>query len=229
MTAQRIKTPLNLESFSTGKLKPVLIGQPEDLKSICLLLNGKEPLELRSELRRLVEAWQKSGPNLAKMFEADEVLATRAKHGRTLLAATNTGKGHLLWLPNPPDFDLLSWKDHALTHFVDLIVNPQWHKLGGPCERCDNYYVKKTSRQKTYCSRRCGSVLTALATTRKRRAEERAHKVRRAQAAADQWPTAPTRRPWKEWVWVRTKITIKWLTRAVNKGDLKVPVRAGIK
>jgi hypothetical protein len=146
------------------------------------------------------------------MLNDDKVLAARAKHGRTILVATNTGKGHLLWLPNPKGFDPSSWKDQALTHFMDLIVNPQWHKLGGPCQRCGRFYVKKTSRQKAYCSRRCGLAMTAIARTRKRREEEHARKLRLAQAAARDWSTARTADPWKEWISARTKITVRWLT-----------------
>lgn len=227
MTLHRIKKPPFLESFTAGKLKPVLIGQPDNLEDVCFLLNGKKPPDLCSELRKLVETWQKSGPNLAKMLNDDKVLAARAKHGRTLLVATNTGKGHLHWLPNPKCFDPSSWKDQALAHFMDLIVNPQWHKLGGPCHRCGRFYVKKTSRQKAYCSRRCGLATTAVARTRKRREEEWALKLRLAQAAASDWPTARTGDSWKEWVSARTKITVKWLTRAVNRGDLKAPLKDG--
>lgn len=219
----RTKTRLDAYAISAGKLRSVLIGQPEDLQSICYLLNSQEPQELCSELRSLVKAWQKSGPNLVKLLKGDGVLADRVQHGRTLLCPTRTGKGHLLWLPAPRDFNPLSWKHQALAHFMDLIVNPQWHKLGGPCERCGKYYVKKTARQKAYCSRRCGSVNTAMASTRRKREEQRADKMRRAQAAADNWAKVRTRQPWKRWVSMQTKITVKWLTRAVNRGDLRAP------
>lgn len=214
-----------MESLSDGKVKSVLIGQPEDLGGICELLNRQEPSELCTELRRLVKAWQMSGPNLAEMFKDDTILAARTKHGRTLLVPTRTGKAHLHWRPNPPDFNPRSWKDHALTHFMDLIVNPRWHMLGGPCARCGKYYVKKTARQKAYCSRRCGSVATAAATTRKRREEAHAEKVREAQAAVDELTKIRTRLPWKHWVSARTKVTVKWLTRAVNRGELRMPVK----
>jgi len=216
-----------LESFVAGKEESVLFGQPDNLESICYLLNNKEPEELCSEVRRLVAIWQKSGPNLDKMLKDDQGLAARVTHGKTRLLPTYTGKGHLLWTPNPPKFDASSWKDIALTHFMDLIVNPLWHKLGGPCHRCEKYYVKKTSRQKTYCSRRCGFGRTAIETTRKRRQGERVLKLSRAQVAADNWPTAHTRHSWKDWVSNETKITVKWLTRAVNKEDLRAPAKEG--
>jgi hypothetical protein len=225
MPMRQIKKPLTLESFEAGKLNSVLIGQPDDLEGVCYLLNGKAPLELCSEFRKLVETWQKSGPNLDKMLKDDTVLAARVKHGRTLLAPTSTGKGHLHWLPTPRGVKAHSWKGLALAHFMDLIVNPKWHKLGGPCQRCKKYYIKKTLRQKAYCSRRCGSEMTGIAATRKRRQEERVRKLRQAQESASRWTTTRTRQPWKEWVSIQTKITVKWLTRAANRGDLRAPVK----
>jgi hypothetical protein len=222
---QRTTRPPNLEAFKAGELKSVLLGQPGDLEGACFLLNSQKPLELCAEFRRLVAAWQESGPNLANMLEKDKVLADRVRHGRTLLVPTRSGRGYLLWLPNPPGFNAREWKDHALTHFMDLIVNPQWHKLGGPCHRCGKYYIKKTARQKAYCSRRCGSVATALATTRRKRREERAHKLRKAEEAIGRLATVRIRLPWKKWVSAETKITEKWLTRAVNLGDLGEPAK----
>jgi hypothetical protein len=215
-----------VKAISAGKLRSVLIGQPDDLQAICYLLNSQEPQELCSELRKLVTAWQKSGPNLNKLLGSDSALNTSVKHGRTLLVPTNTGKGHLLWLPNPPESTPSSWKDQALAHFMDLIVNPQWHRLGGPCERCGKYYVKKTARQKAYCSRTCGSANTAMASTRRKREKERADKMRHAQAAADKWATVGPRQPWKLWVSMKTKISIKWLTRAANRGELRPPLQS---
>lgn len=227
MPVSRINRSNELELLAAGKLRPVLVGGPEDedLEGVCALLNGEGPRELCSELRELVELWQKSGPNLAKMLKDNKVLAACVKHGRTLLVPTNTGKGHLCWLPTPGQFKVGPSKDQALAHFMDLIVNPHWNKLGGPCQRCGKYYRKKTSRQKTYCSRRCGSMSTAITTTRKRREEERALKLRRAEEAVNRWATIRTRRPWKEWVSANnTTITVKWLTRAVNRGDLTAPI-----
>jgi hypothetical protein len=210
-------------STATNKLQSTLIGQPDDLKGICYVLNAVEPAELYSELRRLVKAWRDSGPNLAKLLDADKALADRTRHGRTLLVPTTSGNGHLLWLPARPGFDPLGWKDHALAHFLDLVVNPQWHRLGGPCARCARYYIKKTKRQKAYCSRRCGSALTATEAVRKTRKAAHEDKLQRAQAALNSWATTRTRLPWKSWASCKTKITPKWLTRAVNKRQLTIP------
>jgi len=212
-----------LKSFSAGKLESALIGRPHNLESICYVLNDAAPRELSSELRTLVKRWQESGPNLVKLLDSDKTLADRTRHGRTLLVPTASGRGHLLWLSTSPDFNPRSWKDHALAHFLDLVVNPQWHKLGGPCARCSQYYIKKTKRQKTYCSRKCGSALTAATTVQKARKAEHEHKLRRAQIALDSWASKHTRLSWKQSVSNKTRLTTKGLTRALNKGELQVP------
>jgi len=210
--------------FSKGRLKAVLIGQPDDLHGVCDLLNSeKTPPELSAEFRRLVMLWMESGPNLAKMLKADEALAARTKHGRTLLVPTQSGKGHLMWFPNPVGYNASSWKDQALCHFMDLIVNPHCHRLGGPCARCNKYYVKNTARQKKYCSRRCGSMLTAKIHTREKRDSEHSEKLHNAQSAANKWTTMKTAMTWKKWVSMRTNISVRWLSRAVNRGELREP------
>jgi hypothetical protein len=43
--------------------------------------------------------------------------------------------------------------------------------------RCDKFYVKKTKRQKTYCSRACGTFSTALLAPQKRREAAYAKKL----------------------------------------------------
>jgi hypothetical protein len=221
---RRPKRP-TLNSLAKGEVNSVLVAQPEGVEGACSVLNLKEPAALREEFRRLVAVWQKSGPNLSKMLAEDKVLARRTRDGRTRLVPTSTGKGHLLWLPGSGKPNSNSWRDQAICHFVDLVVNPDWHKLGGPCLRCGNYYAKKTKRQKAYCSRRCGTISTAIVTTQRKRTEEHARKLNVAQIAADKWGTTRRCVSWKKWVSTKTGITMKWLSRAANKGELREPMR----
>jgi hypothetical protein len=179
--------------------------------------------EMHLELKRLVTVWVQSGPNLRKMFDEDPELKRRTMHGRTLLIPTRTGRGHLSWLPDPPGLDPYSQKDQALMHFMDLIANPEWELLGGPCARCGKYYLKKTKRQKAYCSRTCGAAATAIPATKKRRELEHAAKISRAQRSIAKWSESKRSMKWKEWVSNKTKYTVKWLTRAANNGQLKPP------
>jgi len=46
----------------------------DQLESICQALNSTEAPELRDNMRRLVQRWQASGPNLVKMMDEDPEL-----------------------------------------------------------------------------------------------------------------------------------------------------------
>ena len=146
---------------------------------------------------------------------------------------TSTGRAHLIFSPVVPEDKKEKGRDGkyrktpdgvALELFYTLTLNPEWDRLCGPCARCARYYIKKTSRQTKYCTRQCGSLATATASTRKRLDEEHADKLRRAEAAVLSWPAARGILNWKQWVSRREPdISSKWLTRAVNKGELHSP------
>jgi hypothetical protein len=106
-------------------------------------------------------------------------------------------------------------------------LNPEWEKLAGPCARCGRYYLKKRASQKVYCSRRCGNAATAVARTSKRIEAERNDKLRRVKTAIREWRSAKTQQDWKHWVATRAGVDLRFLTRAVNKGDLVPPTTKG--
>ena len=156
----------------------------------------------------------------------------------------------------------LTWEEHALSEFMQLITNPLWWKLGGPCERCDDYYLKKRKGQKRFCSQRCGSATTATAATQKSRAQRQKNKIQLAQKAMDEIMAKSPRfaqrvtaeiiakKPRAEFKKLKERVasevsrrlirgkkvfrtrgagsgedpcTVKWLTRALNKGNLRIP------
>jgi hypothetical protein len=144
---------------------------------------------------------------------------------RVVPLATKSGGAHLALVP---DFrpGSQSLEEIAVLMFVELVLNPQWDKLGGPCAQCGRFYIKKTVRQNAYCSRSCGTGATARKATLRKRAEEHSDKLRRAAAAAQTWVTSRATVDWKQWVSAKEMdITPKWLTRAVNKGELQTPLR----
>lgn len=55
--------------------------------------------EQEIELRRLVERWRLSGPNLIKLFAQEPELASFPKKNQISFYPTNTGRGHLDWSP----------------------------------------------------------------------------------------------------------------------------------
>jgi hypothetical protein len=200
---------------------------PGSLYDICAILNQDGSGLLSQELRKLVTDWQRSGPNLRKMLASHEKLAVRARRGSTFLVPTENGNGYLGWEPigfGSP----VGWDGVALRHFVCLVVHREWWRLGGPCARCGQYYVKRRTSQKTYCSRRCGFAATATAVTKARRVRIHDEKLRRARMWARKWTRSRTRLDWKKWTALSERsLSPQFLTRAVHNGELQEPAKKG--
>ncbi len=181
---------------------------------------------VKKELRSLVQAWFDSGPNVAKLFKENPVLARITSIGRAYITPTRSGRAQLVYMDSP-DTGLKPGDplDIALGLFFFFLLNPYNEKLGGPCKLCGKYYVKKTKRQKVYCSKRCGLMQTSKNAVKKRREEEHQDKLATAKLFLEKWSKTTTRKGWKEWVSDRTQISIHWLTRAVKSGELNEPVK----
>jgi hypothetical protein len=231
--------------MTRGKQESILLVAPdlEDLKGFIEPLNTdgfwfRSPVEdgwervwidyrpIQQELRRLVQAWFDSGPNVAKLLSADPVLAREAHRFRAELFPTETGRAKLTYLTAPEKMDPGEPLTVALGLFLDFLLNPFNERLGGPCALCGKYYVKKTERKKTvYCSERCGHRVTSRLANKKRRDREHKQQLKFAERWTVKWLDAKTTKPWKEWVSSRAPIKKHWLTRAVRKGELVVPVK----
>ena len=220
------------KSFKKLRLgyEPDPLSSRANMEAVVELLNPSRHPWLASvyvkgepELRRLVDLWRKSGPNLYKLFEENSEFRTRAMNGQVILGLTGTGRAHLEWLPGSPNSRLMQPKEVALRHFMRLITNPEWELLGF-CKRCENYYLKRRKSQKTYCSQTCGSRATATEAVKASRQKEHKKKLERAQEFIHKWNELRPRMPWKPWVGNETKYTPNWLTRAVNKGELRPPM-----
>jgi hypothetical protein len=179
-------------------------------------------------LKELVEAWQRSGPDLEKFYrDWPTVWANVTRYWKATPVELSWGpSGGACLVHRFTDRPGRTPLEEAFRFFILLIMNPKWDKLAGPCAGCGAYYMRRTARNSTYCTRRCATRTTAIAATRKRRDEERAEKLRKATQLSQQWLSARTKQDWKPWISRREpEITIHWLTRAVNQGDLKPPVR----
>src|SRR5271157_722649 len=210
-----------------------------DLDHIVETLNRKPRGAYAEALSRLIERLKECGGNLKKMMDGDpelakvvaEVCVTRwmpSTNRRAELVLQPSAEIQALSpMPDSPQEVKERAELFAALRFHVGTLNPEWDKLAGPCERCRRYYLKKRASQKVYCSRRCGNAATAVARTRERLAREHAEKLRRAQAVMRKWTTARTKDDWKVFVSKREPdITSKFLTRAVNKGELRPPPKS---
>jgi hypothetical protein len=110
-------------------------------------------------------------------------------------------------------------------HFVSLVLNP-WRKALGKCNNrnCGRYFVKQRIRDADlkYCSPEC----RGPAETLRKFHEERDKKLLLAyQYLYEVWPD----KDWKSKLAKKLKVTPKWVTWAINRGDLLLPERAGKK
>lgn len=210
---KNLVSALNETQISTSP-----VGRPKEIHTVRLGM-----LKKQKELRRLLEAWSASGPNLQKLFTQYPEIERRTKYGETIFLATKSGRGHLEWTPNPIGANRSSAKREVLEDFMMLIANPRWELLGGPCARCGDYFLKHTKRQKVYCSRICSSAATAIPAMKRKRQEEQTRKIRSAQQCISEWGMTKRRLGWKEWVSNETGYTTRWITRAVNRGALRPP------
>lgn len=216
----------------------------EDLDPFCELLNSTEQPELKEHLRQLVKAWQESGPNLIEMmsgmpseaYESLESLFTPlwspTGGGRARLFLTTDDAqlekmfGGRIFREKPDGTPRLIPEAEAWRHFVVFTLNPHCEELAGPCARCGNYYVKKRTTQKVYCSRRCGNAATAVVRTRARLKADHKDKLNNAKSAIREWNAlkAPSALDWKEWFSKHVPdVSPKFVTRWVNKNKLPRP------
>lgn len=105
-------------------------------------------LENHKELRRLVQTWMDSGPDLIEMFKKEPELALLIRYGKTRFYPMHDGRGHLDWIPEINSTEQSSYNKQALQDFMILITNPLWRLLGGPCVRCGDYYLKRLSAKR---------------------------------------------------------------------------------
>jgi hypothetical protein len=226
------------------KRNPVIVA-PDALDELQFIIaelnrtegNQKDAAFLPSalELRGIVKKWQDSGPNLWKLYSSDWGLWVETQKAfKPMLMPTKSGSAHIHAFANAGAPGVLNSRGklgirtYALIIFNSLTINPLWKKLGGPCARCEKYFLKKRANQFIYCARRCASLASAETSTRERLDNERTDKLTRASASVRAWD-ALRKRPaisWKEYVSQAEKISKKWLTRAVNRGEL-VPPKEG--
>jgi hypothetical protein len=218
------------------------MGSRNELKLVVWALNGGpifrevegdefgDYKEIQREtlpiFRELVQRWQASGPDLQKFHRDNPTMWAAVaqcweRNPPMLWYSVGSGGASLIESAFPGNTP----SQEAVRLFLMLILNPEWDRLAGPCARCGNYYIRRTALNKAYCSRSCGTRATALAATKRKREEERAEKLSRVAKLCEQWRNIHTKQDWKSWICGQRDITKTFLTRAVNKGDLKPPVR----
>lgn len=217
-----------------GDASEVLSLVPEalGLQDICEALNSAENSGVREELRKLVERWKKSGPNLEQMLENDpRLLRELERMWRMKYILHKSGKATLaVDVKRPSTRVEEDAKPHlhrqAVSLFAAFTLMPDLNQLRGPCEygRCGKYFVAGRKPDTPYCSRTCSQRASASLNTKRKQDETRRDKLHRAAVAIREWETGRRNVEWRDWVCAQhTDITPKFLTRALRKRDLLPP------
>lgn len=198
------------------------------------ILNQEDPYytERRRELRSLVAKWQACGQSFQKMIsrpvQKDGELAIALQTGWTAFLGAD-GKFRI-----SRDTQTVAFTPRgvARTAFALLMNDPDLNLLGGPCDRCGRYFKKKRANHKLYCDRDCAHLASAAKSTNERLQRDREDKLKRAKLRIAQWQDLK-RKPkigWKKWIVIAAPdLSVSFLTRAVNKGDLIPPNTLGHK
>lgn len=134
----------------------------------------------------------------------------------------------------PPDplgrRNVLPGEMEASEMFFQFITGPYYRDIG-QCKRCRNLYLNIWGHSdKTYCSQRCASADSAVKKTRERREREHREKLGRVgNGIRDFLNLSPERQArigarWKSRVAnALPGVTVHFITRSINRGQLKLP------
>jgi len=187
-----------------------------------------EPESYRDLLRQLVGSWFAVDKDFTRWCETNPRLFQNLRLGVFSwhfqidpLGPAPIRKSilpHIGWAAKNADLAIACWQ------FADFLENPLREQLG-KCYRCRRYFLNKSKRRnKVYCSQRCGHTTTAIKSTRKRRRQQREQTLKRVRTELRNLvPDTPKASQWKRYLARRAGVTNKWITRAVNKGELRLP------
>jgi hypothetical protein len=190
-------------------------------------------------LRELMGRWHQSNWSLAACFQANPDVRAKVekllrRQPLELLAASNQAPSILI---NPfaasglfgvkrhrrgKNGPLVEAQEDATTLFIRLVQHPECSRIG-KCARCNRYFFGRPGQKCCPRPRRCGSYLAAIRATKANWRKKRKGLIVRAQEAIAQWELGGAKTPWKFWVAKRVRKTEKWVTRAINRGELKPP------
>ncbi len=172
----------------------------------------------RFSLRKLGSAWEWSLTPVGMPPEAERLENDLVRRG---IKVNEPKAGGARWVSSPTGDH---FRDLAAVYAGMLFVNPVRDKLSdGPCTRpaCRRWFIKKRPLQKQ-CSRYCLVIVRSGIQNEKKRGEQHEEQLKRARKASRAW-RKKSGVDWLEFVSRETGLSKKFLTRAVNRGELAPP------
>ncbi len=113
--------------------------------------------------------------------------------------------------------------------FYEFITGPCYASVQR-CARCQRFYLNTSGhRDKKYCSRKCATNDSAAKSTRERRQDEHAQKLTALRTAVAKLTRLSKEertelKDWKSWLSQRSHLTRHFISRAINMGEIDLPV-----
>jgi hypothetical protein len=213
-----------------GKALAVRIPKGPDAgtrRRLSWLLSGKRKQAYRLTVGRYVDSWLDAGRLFGRWREQNAALARRMERLAAVLRVEPVEGAHgafSLRVYGLADRSARQVERTAVWDFLLLLASPAAERFG-KCDRCARYYVSRTARpNKRFCSRSCAWRDSATQAVQRKRQTEWEEKLKRTRAVLrDLLPEDVGRKDWKKRVARKASVTPNWLTRAINRGDLKVP------
>lgn len=214
------------------------------LEQVCRALNSEVDPELKRRFRVWVAAWRRAGPDLKKLTQELPEIDSRSLRVpmRAVWKPTGGPQAALDFLPDytaleislgsdrvwatAPDGERIPGREIQALRLFYLFAFATCERVVVPCPRCERFFVTKRGSRTVYCSKKCRVVAKAAAWNQRKRKEQYRDKLERARSAARKWRASRTTEDWKTFVLRRQPdLTLNFLTRAVNEGELVAPVR----
>jgi hypothetical protein len=181
-------------------------------------------------LRQYVDAWLECKRHFGKWKAAHPTLHQKLSrvNGETsyLLLSDRDGRA---WFHLKFYHSTLDPLTAAVCECFTTLVRSPLRERVGKCERCERYFLSNRSyTKKRFCSRSCSSPATATKATQVRRSREREEKLLNVRRVIDNLKLRANDSPdrLERRIAAQAMVTVKWLTRAVNRGEIALPHRS---
>ena len=216
------------EAWRIGQLRTALSHRPAYVPADSVYRNAQDVFV--QTLRNLVGKWCQSDWSLRDCFEKHPKIrwqiAEFLRRDPLMIVPAKAGPSQVVRatqrFPRRRDNPQARARREATVLFIDLIRHPAGERLR-MCLRCKRYFFGRPDQKCCPRPRRCGSYRAAIKSTKERWHKKRKEKLYAAREAIAEWHPG-SGKPWKTFVAERVGKTEKWVTRAVNCGELTVPL-----
>ncbi len=176
-------------------------------------------------LHRLVAAFREKWKSYSDMRDVPNLKDRLQPQDWERLNAVAEGM-RIQMLPDGTLIVLYKHYDEPACRFLNLLRSSQetWGRLGGPCRSCQKWFVRKTLKPSTCCSRKCAGNVAKI----QQRQRQRQCLLARVKMAISKFEALPPRHrarrsDWREFVIETARVSSKFLAQLLNRNEVRPP------